>query len=63
MATELARALVDLAFTAYGFSEVRASTDEPNRASVRVLERVGMTLIDTGPGEHWPQLHFAVRAP
>ena len=60
LATEMARAVIDLAFGDLGFRDVRASTDEPNRASVRVLERLGMRFIGTEPGEHWPQLHFVL---
>ena len=63
IAGEMARAVIKLAFSRYGFHEVRASTDEPNRASVRVLERLGMKLIATEPGDRWTQLHFVLRAP
>ena len=63
LATEIARAVGDVAFNERGFREVRASTDEPNRASIRVLERLGMQLAATGPGEHWPQLHFVLERP
>jgi [ribosomal protein S5]-alanine N-acetyltransferase len=63
IAGEMAKAVIDLAFGDLGFREVRASTDEPNRASVRVLERLGMTLVATEPGEHWPQLHFVLERP
>lgn len=58
LATEMAQAAVDLAFTAHGLAAVRASTDEPNTASVRVLERLGMTLIGTEDGPRFRQLHF-----
>ncbi len=63
LATEMARVVIDVAFNERGFREIRASTDEPNRASVRVLERLGMTLVATGPGARWPQLHFALERP
>ena len=53
IAGEMARAVIKLAFSRHGFHEVRASTDEPNRASVRVLERLGMKLIATEPGDRW----------
>lgn len=62
-ASELAKAAVDLAFSEHGFTEVRASTDEPNHASVRVLKRLGMRLVSTSPGERWPQLHFLLPRP
>ena len=63
IAQEMAHAVIDLTFSRYGFQEVRASTDAPNLALVRVLERLGMTLIATEPGQRWAQLHFALRAP
>ncbi len=63
LATDMARMVIGVAFDELGFQEVRASTDEPNAASVRVLQRLGMTLIGTEAGEHWQQLHFALRRP
>ena len=43
LATEAARAVLSYAF-ALGHREVVAATDVPNTTSVRVLERLGMTL-------------------
>src|SRR5262245_45880977 len=40
---------------AHGLDPVRASTDEPNVASVRVLERLGFTRTRVDPGPRWPQ--------
>jgi RimJ/RimL family protein N-acetyltransferase len=42
LATEAARATLELAFTRYGFHRVYARIDEENVASVRVAERLGM---------------------
>jgi RimJ/RimL family protein N-acetyltransferase len=42
LATEAARAVLSYAFQALGTAEVRAATDTPNIASVRVMERLGM---------------------
>jgi RimJ/RimL family protein N-acetyltransferase len=42
LATEAARAVLSYAFQALGTAEVRAATDTPNVASVRVMERLGM---------------------
>ncbi len=42
LATEAARAVVEYAFDVLHFSEIIASTDAPNEASVRVMERLGM---------------------
>ena len=41
-ATEAARAVLDHAFDALAFARVPGRTDAPNRASARVLERLGM---------------------
>jgi len=42
LAAEAGRALVRFAFEELGFDAVRGSTDAPNRASVRVMEKLGM---------------------
>lgn len=41
-ATEASAAVLDHAFDALGFARVPGRTDTPNRASARVLERLGM---------------------
>ncbi len=43
-ATEAARAALVYGFRTLGFTRVVAATDVPNRTSMRVLERLGMTL-------------------
>ncbi len=43
-ATEAARALVDKLFSEFGVHRVFASCDPRNQASIRVLEKVGMSL-------------------
>lgn len=51
-ATEAAAAVLDHGFTALGLASAKAATDVPNRASVAVLERLGMALdrvTDDGP--------------
>jgi ribosomal-protein-alanine N-acetyltransferase len=45
LATEASMALIRYAFEELGFDRVRAATDAPNEASVRVLERLGMRRI------------------
>ena len=59
LATEMARAVIELAFRDPARAVIRASTDEPNQASVRVLERLGFTELGRTPGERWIQLHFS----
>jgi RimJ/RimL family protein N-acetyltransferase len=66
-ATEMAQAAIDYAFRHAGLREVRASTDAPNQASIRVLERLGMhphgrtaQAEADAQGVCWDQLHFIV---
>jgi RimJ/RimL family protein N-acetyltransferase len=42
LATEMAQSAMDYAFRHAGLQAVRASTDAPNQASLRVLARLGM---------------------
>jgi RimJ/RimL family protein N-acetyltransferase len=64
-ATEMARAAIDYAFQHAGLREVRASTDAPNQASLRVIERLGLqphgrtAQADAGQ-VCWDQLHFII---
>jgi ribosomal-protein-alanine N-acetyltransferase len=44
VATELAQAIVSYGFSVLHLSEIQASTDFPNRASQRVLEKLGFLL-------------------
>ena len=64
-ATEMAQAVIDYAFGHAGLPAVRASTDAPNQASLRVLERLGMrshgrTAQADAVAVCWDQLHFIV---
>ena len=64
-ATEMAQAAIDYAFRHAGLREVRASTDAPNQASLRVIERLGMrphgrTAQADAELIRWDQLHFIV---
>lgn len=43
-AYEAAMAVLEFGFTTLGFSSVVAATDAPNAASVRLMERIGMTF-------------------
>lgn len=63
LATEMARAVIAYAFTHQYLSEILASTDEPNRASARVMTRLGMrqhgrTPVTEADDICWDQLHF-----
>jgi [ribosomal protein S5]-alanine N-acetyltransferase len=46
LATEAARTVVVFAFETLGLEQLVASVDEPNIASIRVLEKVGMRVLD-----------------
>jgi ribosomal-protein-alanine N-acetyltransferase len=48
LATEVATAVLAYAFSVLGHARVMASTDVPNRASRRLLERLGMTCTGRG---------------
>jgi len=42
LATEAARAMIGYGFQQHGFDRIVASADEPNRASLKVMEKAGM---------------------
>ncbi|HYV04227.1 MAG TPA: GNAT family N-acetyltransferase [Blastocatellia bacterium] len=44
LATEAARAMIEFGFGAVGFDRIPASADPPNGASIRVLEKAGMSF-------------------
>lgn len=46
LAVEAASAILAFAFDGLGMDAVRASTDAPNVASIRVMEKLGMTIVD-----------------
>ncbi len=62
-ATECGRALLD---AATGFDEMLAAVDAPNRASARVLEKLGFTALGREPGvsgdTHWFRWARSTRA-
>jgi len=54
---ELARAALEQAWAAR-LSEIKASTDEPNAASLRLLAKLGMKREGTSLGSRWRQHHL-----
>ena len=44
LAAEAARAIIRYSFETLSFDEIIASTDPPNKASIRVMEKVGMNF-------------------
>jgi ribosomal-protein-alanine N-acetyltransferase len=63
LATEAATAVADHAFEVLGFPDLLASTDPPNRASIRVMERLGMRFLEASrAGGHPLVLYRITRA-
>lgn len=70
-ATEGVRALIDLAFGQWGFDRVRAETMTLNIGSRRVMEKSGMTYVDTIfptfadpiPGAELGEVIYEIRRP
>lgn len=60
LATEAASAALTYGFDEVGLDEVRAATDAPNRASVAVMERLGMEPWKTESGEPWETLFYRI---
>lgn len=57
-ATEAARAVLDYGLEKLELSKVKADVDEPNEASVRVLEKLGMKRTHRAEVEGRPLLYF-----
>jgi [ribosomal protein S5]-alanine N-acetyltransferase len=45
LAGEMAAAMIALGFERFGFDRIQGSTDAPNAASVRVMEKLGMRFL------------------
>ena len=61
LATEMARAMTDLAFDR-GRQHVDAAVDAPNGDSFRVLERLGFVAVRESPGAFGHMIHLRLRA-
>ena len=60
-ATEAATAVLDYAFETLALSSVKADVDEPNAASVRILEKLGMTRVRRAIVSGRPLLYYEQR--
>lgn len=60
LAAEAVRALLGYAFGPLGMDVVNASTDTPNRASRRLLERVGFSFLHEGILDGLPTRFYAL---
>ncbi len=63
LATEMARAMLALAFDRHGLEVVDTAVDAPNVASVRVLQRLGFSVVGESPGAFGATLHFRLARP
>jgi len=62
-ATEASRAVLDHIFRFPGVKRVLANVDEPNVASVRVLEKLGMRLVRRGTDAENARLYYQLECP
>jgi [ribosomal protein S5]-alanine N-acetyltransferase len=60
-APEAAKAMLRLGFEEFGFQEVIASTDAPNTASVRVMEKLGMSFLKRQDSEGHDTIYFSIQ--
>jgi ribosomal-protein-alanine N-acetyltransferase len=60
-APEAATAMLRLGFEELGFYEVIASTDAPNTASVRVMEKLGMSFLKRQDTEGLDTIYYSIQ--
>jgi ribosomal-protein-alanine N-acetyltransferase len=60
LATEASEAVGDYAFDELGYRELLASTDPPNRASMRVMERLGMRFLESAHAAGHPIVFYRI---
>jgi [ribosomal protein S5]-alanine N-acetyltransferase len=60
-APEAATAMLRLGFEELGFPEVIASTDAPNMASVRVMEKLGMSFLKRQTSEGLDTIYYSMK--
>lgn len=61
-ATEAAKAVLDYGLKTLNLPQVNADVDEPNTASVQVLQKLGMQLVNRAIVNHRPLLYFSISA-
>lgn len=59
LATESARCVLKYVFDTLGFPQIRSTVDQPNTASIRVLEKLGTSLVKEGLMNNNPVLYYA----
>ena len=60
LAPEAARSLIRYGFETLGFDEIIASTDAPNTASIRVMEKAGMTFQKRIPIDGLDTIYYVI---
>jgi ribosomal-protein-alanine N-acetyltransferase len=60
IATEASEAVADYAFDELGMTELLASTDPPNLASMRVMDRLGMRFLEAGRAGGRPIVFYRI---
>ena len=60
IAAEAARAVMEYGFTTLAFERIQASTDAPNVASVRVMEKLGMSFWKREAKEGLDTIFYAI---
>ena len=60
LAAEAARAMIRYGFETLGFDEIIASTDAPNHASIRVMEKAGMAFQKRIPIDGLDTIYYAI---
>ena len=60
LATEAARAMIDYGFKDLSFERIEASTDAPNLASTKVMERAGMSFWKRETTNGLDTIYFAI---
>lgn len=58
--TEVIRRMIREGFDELGMTRIVAATDVPNQASVRVMERAGMSEIGRVAGPKWENVRYAI---
>jgi RimJ/RimL family protein N-acetyltransferase len=60
VAREAAEGVCDHAFSEPGFSRIEAATDVPNRRSIALLERLGMSRLDRSDEGHHGMVSYEI---
>jgi [ribosomal protein S5]-alanine N-acetyltransferase len=60
LVVEAAQTLMKYGFARLGFSRIQASTDAPNLASARVMEKLGMTFLKRGISDGLDTIYYSI---